>query len=170
MTLKDLEAALTGVIKSYALRGFEVQHVFVDMQFEGLRDRMQSFVTINVVSKQEHVPEVERYIRVIKERSRATFAMLPFNNIPKKMVISLIRNSVFYINAFPWPQGVSQELSPYTIVEGIVLDYNLHFQVIFGEYAQTYEGTDNSMKERTVGARLHLDQPETSRVESAFTA
>jgi hypothetical protein len=43
-------------------------------------------------------------------------------------------------------------LSPMTILEGVVLDYNLHFQVIFGEYAQTYKVTTNNMKERTVGA------------------
>ena len=33
-----------------------------------------------------------------------------------------------------------------------MLDYDTHFQVIFGEYAQTYEGTDNTMQERTVRA------------------
>ena len=33
-----------------------------------------------------------------------------------------------------------------------MLDYNLHFQVIFGEYAHTYEATTNTTKSRTVGA------------------
>ena len=59
---------------------------------------------------------------------------------------------MFYINAFVWRKGVSQFLSPLTILEGIVLDYNLHFQVIFGEYAHTYESTTNTAKSRTVGA------------------
>jgi hypothetical protein len=49
-------------------------------------------------------------------------------------------------------KGVSQYLSPLTILEGVVLDYNLHFQVIFGEHAHTYEDTTNTMKSRTVGA------------------
>ena len=30
------------------------------------------------------------------------------------------------------------------------MDYNKHFHVIFGEYLHTYEGTTNTMKERTV--------------------
>jgi hypothetical protein len=59
---------------------------------------------------------------------------------------------MFYINAFIWKKGVSPFLSPLTILEGVVLDYNLHFQVIFGEYAHTYEVTTNDMKRRTVGA------------------
>ena len=152
MTHKDLQSALTQVIKSYRRRGFTVKHVFVDIQFEGLCDRMKDITNINVVSKQEHVPEMERFIRVIKERARSTFAMLPFERIPKKMLVAMVSNIIFYINAFPWPQGVSQILSPYTILEGMVLDFNLHFQVIFGEYAQTYEGTDNTPRERTIGA------------------
>eukprot|EP00536_Pseudo-nitzschia_multiseries_P012009 jgi/Psemu1/30666/gm1.30666_g len=47
---------------------------------------------------------------------------------------------------------VSNERSPTTIIKGIVLYHEIHFPVIFGEYAQTYEGTDNTMKEQTVGA------------------
>ena len=152
MKLDDLQQAITGVIKSYSIRGFTVTHILVDIQFEGLEERMADTVKINTVSKQEHVPEMERFIRVIKERSRSYFAMLPFTKIPKIMLSHLIYTVIFYLNAFPWPAGVSQELSPCTIVEGITLTYAKHFQVIFGEYAQTYEGTDNTMKERTIGA------------------
>ena len=38
------------------------------------------------------------------------------------------------------------------IVEGLVVDFNKHFHVIFGEYMHTYEGTDKTMKMRTVAA------------------
>eukprot|EP00536_Pseudo-nitzschia_multiseries_P010625 jgi/Psemu1/203784/e_gw1.332.17.1 len=145
MKLPQLEAAIVSVIKSYSLRGFHVAVLLLDKQFDGL-------ATGHFISRDEHVPEIERFIRVIKERCRASFAMLPFNKLPKRMIIALAQCTVFYINAFPWPDGVSQELSPLTIVEGRTLLYNLHFQVIFGEYAQTYEGTDNTMNSRTVGA------------------
>ena len=39
-----------------------------------------------------------------------------------------------------------------SLVEGIVLDFNLHFRVMFGEFVQTYEGTSNTMVPRTVDA------------------
>jgi hypothetical protein len=35
------------------------------------------------------------------------------------------------------------------LFNGLAIEY---FQVIFGEYAQAFEGTDNTMKEHTVGA------------------
>ena len=68
------------------------------------------------------------------------------------MAIELVYTCIFYINAFPWVSGPEKTLSPFTIVQGRHLNYHKHFNVIFGEYAQTYEGTDNSMKSRTIGA------------------
>ena len=138
MTLNVLQEPIMKVIKSYGLRGFNVKAIFVHIQFEGFNTQMNGVIkVVNVVSRQEHVPEMEQFIRVIEERSRASYAILPFTKLPKKIVPELLKSSFFYINTFPWPQGVSQELSPYTtIVEGVVLDYNLlHFQTIFGKYA-----------------------------------
>ena len=43
-------------------------------------------------------------------------------------------------------------LSPLTIVEGVAVDYNLHFQVMFGEFVQTYEGTRNDVTLRAIDA------------------
>ena len=78
--------------------------------------------------------------------------MVPFDSLPRMMVVQLMITVVFYINAFAWQKGVSQILSPLTIVEGTALDYNLHFRVIFGEFVQTYEGTSNDMAPRCVDA------------------
>ena len=58
----------------------------------------------------------------------------------------------FYVNAFLLKSGISDHMSPMTIVKGVKLDYKKHFKVILGEYAQTFEGSDNTMKERTIGA------------------
>ena len=58
----------------------------------------------------------------------------------------------FYVNAFSPKSRISDHMSSMTIVEGLKLDYNKHFTVIPGEYAQTFEGLDNTMKEQTIGA------------------
>ena len=65
------------------------------------------------------------------------------------MVIELMVTVSFYLNAFVWKYRVSEVLPPLTIVEGVVLDFNLHFRVIYSEFCQTYEGTDNTMNLRT---------------------
>ena len=152
MKIPILEEEIKRIIRMYSVRGFNIKYILVDIQFKAIKDRGNLNAIVNVVGKGEHAPAIERFIRVIKERCRCYYAMLPFDNLPRIMVIHLLVTVMFYINAFIWRKGVSPFLSPLTILEGVVLDYNLHFQVIFGEYAHTYEVTTNTMKRRTVGA------------------
>jgi hypothetical protein len=153
MKIPVMEDAIKGIIKAYEVRGFTVKFLMVDIKFRGIKDRNNlTGVTVNVVSRDEHVEDIERLIRVYKERIRCYWSMLPFKKIPRIMVVKLVDTVKFYVNAFVLKSGVSQHLSPMTIVEGVTLDYNKHFQVIFGEYAQVFEGIDNTMEERMVGA------------------
>lgn len=47
---------------------------------------------------------------------------------------------------------MSQVIPLIMIIEGVVIDYRLHFRVLYGEYLQTYKGTDNTMSQRIVDA------------------
>jgi hypothetical protein len=64
----------------------------------------------------------------------------------------MVSSTVFWLNAFPTKNGVSNTLSPRTIVTGATIDFNRHCQLKFGEYAQVDEEHDNSMASRTTGA------------------
>ena len=53
----------------YRNRGFNVQEIHADGEFSGLTKWTTNMgITMNVTSANEHVPEIERLIRVIKER------------------------------------------------------------------------------------------------------
>jgi hypothetical protein len=53
-----------------------VHTILADNEFEILRQEIESYGTkVNVTAKDEHVPEVERQIRVIKERARAVIRL-----------------------------------------------------------------------------------------------
>ena len=57
------------VVEVYAIRGFEVSIILADNQFESMRGAIADMgVLINIVSRDEHVPEIERYNCTIKER------------------------------------------------------------------------------------------------------
>lgn len=89
---------------------------------------------------------------MIKERVRATYNTLPFKKIPPRLVIKMAKQSVFWLNAFPKQNGVSDTISPHTIITGQKLDYNCQCKFQFGEYVQTHEEHDNSMSPKTIGA------------------
>jgi hypothetical protein len=137
----------------YSKRGFQVKTMLMDGQFEGLiGDLSEIGITLNTVARGEHVPEVERHIRTIKERARCVYNTLPFQKIPSRMVVELIYYSVFWLNTFPARDGISDILSPRSIVTGSQIDFNKHCKLEFGAYVQAHEEHDNTMTTRTTGA------------------
>jgi Zinc knuckle len=152
-TAKVLLDGIKKIIKLYRRAGFKIVAALMDGEFETLRgDLAEIGITLNTAAPDEHVGDIERYNRTIKERVRAMYNSLPFERIPHRMVIEMAKSSVFWLNAFPNVQGVSQVLSPRTIITGQTVDFNHHCKHQFGEYVQTHEEHDNSMQARTIGA------------------
>jgi hypothetical protein len=112
----------------------------------------RSGTILNTTAASERVPEIERQIRVIKERARAIVSTLPFKNLPSRMIIELIHFVVLCLNAFPPSSG--NTYIPRTIMTGTTLDYNKHCRLPFGAYVETHEDNEatNTMVELTRGA------------------
>ena len=141
------------VTKIYSKRGFTVDNINMDIQFEPARTELESLkLNTNFVSRDEHVPEIERFIRTVKERVRGIQCTLPFKRYPARLTAELVMTQIFYWNALPKSTGVSPSLSPRAIVTGLQINY-AHCQLRFGKYVQTHEETNNDTgKERTTGA------------------
>jgi len=98
-----------------------------------------SGVTLNIVTRGEHVPEVERYIRMVKERTRSVYNSLPFKRFPTKLIVEIVYAQIFWLNSFPSDNGLSRTQSPRVLVTGTGVDYNLHCRLECGSYVQTHE-------------------------------
>jgi hypothetical protein len=147
---ETLTKAVRDVRATYMKRGFRVKNLLMDGQFEVLRGNLAEFqITLNTVAMGEHVPEVERHIRTIKERARCVYNSLPFKKIPGRMLVELIYFSVFWLNSFPAQDGISDTLSPRAIVVGSQVDFVKHCKLEFGAYVQAHEDHDNTMATRT---------------------
>jgi hypothetical protein len=145
--------AMKQVINIYKMRGFKVTDCLLDGQFECLSNQLAGLgVRVNITSRNEHVPEIERHIRTVKERARAVLTTLPFKKIPSRMLAELIYSCTFWLNSFPHSDGISRTLSPRGIITGSCLDYKKHCQLEFGEYVHTHEEHGNGMTPRTIGA------------------
>ena len=66
----SLESQLKMILRSYAVRGFRVVMIAVDLQFQSLKDRNRVGAPFNVHSTEEHVHNIERWHRTVKERCR----------------------------------------------------------------------------------------------------
>ena len=58
----------------------------------------------------------------------------------------------YWLNMFPHKGGISQTMSPRTLLTGLTMNYHRHCRLEFGEYVQTHEEHDNSLNPRTIGA------------------
>jgi hypothetical protein len=113
---------------------------------------MSPGITLNKTANDEHVGDIKRFIRTLKEQMRAIYNTLLYNHMLPRIIIEMAKHSVFWLNSFPHPNGVLAELSPRTIITGQAVNFNLHCKYEFGEYVQTHEQHDNSMAPHTIGA------------------
>jgi hypothetical protein len=137
-------------MKVYARGGFAVQTMMMDMEFEKLVDLLPT-VAINTTAAQEHVGEIERKIRVIKERARGTINTLPYLQLPRLMIIELMHFCVMWMNSFPVKSGISKKWSPRELISRHKLDAKLHCKAPFGAYCEVHTDPDitNTMEPRT---------------------
>lgn len=130
-----------------------VYTILAGNEFQILREELEyKGVQVNIVSKDEHVPEVERQNRVIKERARAIIQMLPYTTMPKWMRGALINYVVYWLNCMP-KEG--QDSSPREMVMGgPKLEYKKMCRLLFGAYVQVHNNNlvINTMESRTTGA------------------
>ena len=125
----------------------------MDGEFGHLLGELASLgVTLNETSHDEHLGEIERFIRTVKERMRAIYNTLPFQKIPARLVAEMAKACMFWLNSLPPQSNFGNALSPHTIVMGQRLDFKRHCRFQFGEYVQTHEQHNNSMMSQTVGA------------------
>ena len=84
---------------------------------------------------------------------RSILAELPYKSVPKIMIRGLAKKVMSIMNKFPARKGgVSNTISPESIVEGKRKIDLSHKRVNFGQYVEIHDGTDNTASDRSVGA------------------
>ena len=138
----------------YIKRGFQIQQVNSDGEFNYLWGKITDKLKadLNVASPDEKVPEIQRCICTIKERTRSIYQSVPFVWMPPILIMEMVFLSVFWLNALPNFNGISNTISPQKLLTGQSIYFNLHCWLEFGQYIQTHEEHNNSMETRTIGA------------------
>ena len=123
-------------------------------QFEPLRGALAEMkITMNVCSEAEHIGDIERLDRTVKERTRGVVTHLPYKKLPVRMVIELVHLYAFFLNVFPpGLKTIHPTMSPRAILTGLEVDFNNHCKLEFGKYVHTHKEHDNTMASRTCAA------------------
>jgi hypothetical protein len=134
----------------YARGGFLVKTALMDREFAPVQAECPQ-LPINCTAANEHVPEPERAARLVKERCRGTENTLPFDGLPKLMVIELLHFVVLWLNNFPVKLGISTKYSPRELICRHKLNAKQHCQTPFGTYCEVHDEPSplNGMTPRT---------------------
>ena len=141
-TVPQIFAAFKEIYQYYMHCGFHIITVHSDGELAPLQALVASLPggpMINLETANEHVPEIERKIRVVKEKCRAAQHGLPIQRIPKLLTIHIVFQTIKLFNFFPTKGGISDNLSPKTIISGEIIDYKKHLSLQIGKYCQVHE-------------------------------
>ncbi len=125
----------------YLQQGFQAVFIKGDGKFTPLEAWMATVYgapKLNLASANEHVPEIERKIWVIKEWVRAVIYSIPFNSLPAWMLVHAVLFVTKQQNLFPMKGGLSLKLSPKQVMLGEVVQYKF-CAMGFGRYCQIHE-------------------------------
>ena len=71
--VENIADGITQVHKLYLQHVFKTTHMHTDCDFKPLHKEMNALgINLNCASKKEHVPEIEHFIRTVKERVRSS--------------------------------------------------------------------------------------------------
>lgn len=105
------------VINLYQQRGFKIADLHADLEFECIRNEIGN-IRLGTVAKDDHVGLVERSIQTVKNTVHTTVSGLLFKRWTKLMIVELVVYSLRSLNQVLSPDGISDQLSPLTIVTG----------------------------------------------------
>jgi hypothetical protein len=150
-TATKLGDLIQHIIRVYARAGFTVQTILMNNEFEKLKDNFP-MLALNIPAFSEHVGDIERRIRVVKERARGLVCTLPYPRLPQQMLIHLIHFVTMWHKNFPTINGISPASSPCEIILCHRLSYKQHCRAPFGAYCETHEDNKptNSMHSRAL--------------------
>ena len=90
--------------------------------------------------------ELKGIVDFVKERIRAEYHRLPYNNLPRTLVKYLVSESSRKLTFFPNKRGISKYYSPRMIIHQENLDYKKHCNHSFGEYVLAHNENDRQQK------------------------
>ena len=137
---------LRRVLQLYHNRGFIVTNIHADSEFEYIREDIRP-IELTTTAANEHVGDIERSIRTMKEGIKCIVRSLPFKRYTKLMLNRLVTYVLRNRNQLPATDGISDRMSSLGIVLGYPLPDYSNMQLEFGTYVQVFE--DRQITNRT---------------------
>lgn len=117
---KRVQNALKNIVAEYKTRGFKVRTASGNNAFAPLKEWMLEDldIVLTTCDSDSHVPRIENSIKFVKERVRCVQSELPFEKLPRRFTMEIVKRVVVLINSFARKSGVHSVMSPRQIMFG----------------------------------------------------
>ena len=142
--LTELYRGLDVVQRQYNKVGIKIVMIHYDEEFKPLMNPVADDMDVdtNYFNPDDHVPDIERNNRVVKERFRISYYRLPFQKIPRVMIHFLAMVNTKTLNLFPVKHRISVHFSPHMLMMQRKFDYKNHCVCKFDTYVQASQVND----------------------------
>ena len=155
-SMVTIKKCLDQVVRMYRGHGYNLQYLITDNEFESIRDSIHDEygIILNTSSANEHIPEMERDIRSIKDKMRGSRNTLPYTIMPVLMTLACCKYHVYWVNMFPRVNGLSPVYGPRIFLQQHFPDYKSMCRLQFGAYCEVHDDPhpSNTMVSRTTSA------------------
>ena len=136
----------------YAARGFRINTVHADPDFEKIREAIRPMDLITCEAG-AHVPEIERSVQTVKNGCRSQTHSMPYREIPRVMTRALVKMVNDNLNAQPARDGYTGATAR-NIIDNLPHLGCDELKYEFGSYVQLHinEQITNTMRHRTIDA------------------
>jgi hypothetical protein len=143
-----LGMALQGQLAVLRSKGYVPEIVYMDPQ-SSFWSMTQDFpgVEIDVGGKRDYVSKADAKIRRIKDIYRKVKLGLPWK-LPVVLVKDLVAYAVSRLN-IRRTTSLNENVCPRVLFTGVPVDYKKELLLVFGDYVEAYEGTDNTSRARS---------------------
>jgi len=151
---KDVDRQSKMLINMHHARKIIIKKVNADNEFKNLAEELRP-IPVNIVGADEHVGDIERSNRTVKDHTRCHVHRLSYKRYPSEMVCGCVIKSVKDLNEEVASNGISDVLSPGTLVIGRVEPSYKEVQALnFGDYVQAHVSASitNTNEPLTTGA------------------
>ena len=106
---------------------------------------------VNPGSAKEHITDIERQIRAVKECIRACFSCMPHKHKPRIVMKCAVNHCVKWLNSFPCKGNCTLSIGPQALMTGKKLEHTKHCRIEVGAHAQVHLNKEktNGMDECT---------------------
>lgn len=144
----------------YKARGFKITHLVTYTEFSVRRNQLMAIgIVLNETSAGEHVLEIERNNRYLKEKVCSIVSSNPFKTLPRVLLKPIIIDSTKWKNIFLRKAGIRHNVSPRFLLTGLSTDFKIHYSIPTGSYCHVHDEPDlsNTNTPRTTCAiALHV--------------